>query len=146
MIHSHKSIFTQQKSIIPLFSSGLGCYNTSISSAAGKRFCCKTEMIKFQKRNIRTMIYGGIAMKKNVKQLLVNAMEEYGNNLILSDRFWSLTQPAPCGRKIKITNKESETWKAKWLRKKCWKAWKLTVSFWAGCVPDPQKLWILGGT
>ncbi len=33
------------------------------------------------------MIYGGIAMKKNVKQLLVNAMEEYGNNLILSDRF-----------------------------------------------------------
>jgi len=27
-------------------------------------------------------------MKKNsVKQLLVNAMEEYGNNLILSDRF-----------------------------------------------------------
>jgi hypothetical protein len=31
---------------------------------------------------------GGIAMKKNsVKQLLVKAMEEYGNTLILSDRF-----------------------------------------------------------
>ena len=40
------------------------------------------------------MIYGGIAMKKNVKQLLVNAMEEYGNNLILSDRFWYRSQTA----------------------------------------------------
>ena len=35
-------------------------------------------------------------MKKiSVKQLLVNAMEEYGNNLILSDRFWFWSQPAP---------------------------------------------------
>ena len=57
-------------------------------------------------RNVRKLFYGGIAMKKNVKQLLVNAMEEYGNTLILSDRFWSQTQKAPRGRKIKIYSKK----------------------------------------
>ena len=37
---------------------------------------------------IRNTFLGGIAMKKiSMKQLLVNAMEDYGNNLILSDRF-----------------------------------------------------------
>ena len=46
-------------------------------------------------RNDRETFLGGIAMKMNVKQLLVNAMEEYGNTLILSDRFWSQTQKAP---------------------------------------------------
>ena len=34
-------------------------------------------------------------MKKiSMKQLLVNAMEEHGKNLILSDRFWFRSQPA----------------------------------------------------
>ena len=57
-------------------------------------------------RNDRETFLGGIAMKMNVKQLLVNAMEEYGNTLILSDRFWSQTQKAPWGRKIKIYSKK----------------------------------------
>ena len=34
-------------------------------------------------------------MKISMKQLLVNAMEEYGNNLILSDRFCFRSLPAP---------------------------------------------------
>jgi hypothetical protein len=35
----------------------------------------------------RQTVQGGIAMKKiTAKQLLINAMEEYGNILILSDR------------------------------------------------------------
>jgi len=49
---------------------------------------CKFKNIKFHLWFIRTTFLGGIAMKKiSMKQLLVNAMEEYGNNLILSDRF-----------------------------------------------------------
>ena len=35
-------------------------------------------------------------MKKvSMKQLLINAMEEYGNTLILSERIWSRFQPVP---------------------------------------------------
>lgn len=38
-------------------------------------------------------------MKKiSVKQLLVNAMEDYGNNLILAERFWSQHYRPNCGR------------------------------------------------
>ena len=38
-------------------------------------------------------------MKKiSVKQLLVNAMKEYGYNLILSDRIWYLINIGPYGR------------------------------------------------
>ena len=83
--YSQKSISSYQKSIIPLFSTETECYNTDISNAAGNCFWCRIENFEFQKRIVRRL-FGGIAMK-NMKQLLVNAMEEYGNNLILSDRF-----------------------------------------------------------
>lgn len=41
-----------------------------------------------KQRGVSPQIYsGGIAMKKiSAKQLLVNAMKEYGNNLILENR------------------------------------------------------------
>ena len=87
IFHSQKSISSYQKSIIPLFSLGIGCYNTHTSSAADKCFCCKIEDTNFHLRRSRPLFLGGIAMKKNAKQLLINAMEEYGNTLILSDRF-----------------------------------------------------------
>ena len=57
-----------------------GCYNTAMLRRAATQTC------KFNKTNIHFL--GGIAMKKiSMKQLLVNAMEEHGKNLILSDRF-----------------------------------------------------------
>ena len=87
IFYSQKSISSYQKSIIPLFSTETECYNTDISNVAGNCFWCRIENLEFQKRIVRRL-FGGIAMK-NMKQLLVNAMEEYGNILILSDRFWS---------------------------------------------------------
>ena len=92
--HSQKSIFTHQKSIYPLFSFPIGCYNTLTLRAAASG-SCKKKASKIQLRFIRPTTQGGIAVNKiSPKQLLINAMEEYGNNLILSDRFWSW-QPSP---------------------------------------------------
>ena len=55
IFHSQKSIFTHQKSIIPLSSSKMGCYNTHTSSAAGKRIRCKIEDDNFHLRRSRQL-------------------------------------------------------------------------------------------
>ena len=94
--HSRKSIFTQHKSIKPLSSSLAGCYNTHTSRRGRRHKPCKLWTIKFHLRRRPHHFSGGIAMKKNsVKQLLVNAMKEYGEHLILSERFWSYKFQAP---------------------------------------------------
>ena len=57
IFHSQKSIFTHQKSIIPLSSWKNGCYNTHTSNAAGKRIRCKIEVKNFHLRLRRPMIF-----------------------------------------------------------------------------------------
>ena len=51
---------------------------------------CKFRSKKFHKRLYPPNYIRRFAMKKfSVKQLLVKAMEQYGSDLILADRFWS---------------------------------------------------------
>ena len=78
-------------------------------------------------------------MKKiSMKQLLVNAMEEYGNNLILSDRFWFRSQPPVTGNDI---DKKQHTavggkkqWKQIWNRKRYWISTISTANIWTGFI------------
>ena len=92
-------------------------------------------------------------MKKiSMKQLLVNAMEEYGNTLILSDRFWSRTTIALSRLiLIEIKNKLNFGGTILW-RPILWRIWPSlwpsTASFWTASVSDrniPERIHAIAG-
>ena len=81
------SIFSIQKSIIPLFSSKSRCYNTHTSRATPK---CKSLQVLFKENSqavFRTTFRRyNMSFKNSVKNYLENMLEEYGEILIRADR------------------------------------------------------------
>ena len=72
------------------------------TSGAKQKFPLQVLQVENSQVVYPPILQGGIAMKKiSIKQLLVKAMEQYGNNLILSERIWF--PPYPRKRTIKRT-------------------------------------------
>lgn len=89
-------------------------------------------------------------MKKiSMKQLLVNAMEEHGKNLILSDRFWFRSQPAlsrakDIDKRQHIAVGGMKKWETFWNMSRYWISTISKASIWTGFISDFSD-YMIGG-